>query len=146
MSEQSEAIMSTASSSAVKRSGPLDGARQLACAWVGLWGVASDGLGNFYGRCVARGEQMLNVQLPAARPDVQSQEPDAVISQPSTAVSRRSRPVSVINAFVVVKPSRIDVNYDRELPTKEEFDALIERIEVLSREVDALVDRRKQQQ
>ena len=38
------------------------------------------------------------------------------------------------------------INVDRLLPTKEELEALIERVEALSREVDALVDQRQQAQ
>ncbi len=126
--------------------GRLDGVRQLAYAWVGMWAVASDDLGNFYDRCVTRGEQIMNAKPLAARPPVKPQMEDTGVSQPSVAASRRIRPVSVINAFAVFKPYHIDVNVDGELPTKEEFAALFERVEALAREVDALVDQRKQEQ
>ncbi len=66
------------------------------------------------------------------------------MSQPKSAASRRSRPVSVINALAVVKPYHIDVNAEGELPTKEEFDAMLERVEALAREVDALAKQREQ--
>ena len=146
MTEQSEVHVPTVPSSTVPRSGLLDGARQLAYAWVGLWGVTSDDLGNFYQRCVARGEQLLNAKSSAARPEVQPLPSDAVASQSTTAASRRIRPVSIVNAFGAVKSYHIDLNVNRELPTKEELDALIERVEALSREVDALVEQRKQEQ
>ena len=141
MPEQSEVVVTTVPSSTGKRSGLLDGVRQLTYAWVGVWGVASDDIGNFYSRCVARGEQLLNARPPATRPEV-----NTVVSQPIAAAAGRGGPVSWINAFVVVKPSRIDLNVEGGLPTKAEFDALIERVEALSGEVDALVDRRKQEQ
>ncbi len=66
------------------------------------------------------------------------------MSQPKSAASRRSRPVSVINALAVVKPYHIDVNVEGELPTKEEFDAMLERVEALAREVDALAKQPEQ--
>ena len=62
MSEQSEAIVTTTSSSTAERGELLAGVRQLAYAWVGMWGVASEDLGHFYERCVARGEQILNAR------------------------------------------------------------------------------------
>ncbi len=145
MTDQSEVIVPATPSSTAQRSGLLDGVRQLAYAWVGLWGVASDDLSNFYQRCVARGEQTLNARL-AAQPDVPSQVPYAALGQPSTAASRRIRPMSIINAFGAVESYHIDVNADGVLATKAEFDALLERVEALSREVDALVDQRKQEQ
>ncbi len=43
MTEQSEAIATTTLSSTVPRSSLLDGVRQLAYAWVGLWGVTGFG-------------------------------------------------------------------------------------------------------
>ena len=124
----------------------MDGVRQLTYAWVGVWGIASDDLGDFYSRCVTRGEQIVRARLPVARPRVKPQAPDTAVSQPSATASGRGRPVSWINAFVVVRPSRTEVYVDSGLPTKADFDALIERVDALSREVEALADQRKQEQ
>ena len=146
MSEQSEVIASVTSSPAGRRSGLLDGVRQLAYAWVGLWGVASEDLGNFYQRCVVHGEQIMNLKPSATQPEAKPQPLEAVVSQPRTAASRAVRPVSIVNAFGAVESYHIDLNVDRILPTQEELEALIERVEVLSREVDALVDQRQQAQ
>ena len=143
MSEQSEVIASVTSSPAGRRSGPLDGVRQLAYAWVGLWGVAREDLGNFYQRCVVRGEQIMNSKPPAAQPEAKPQPLEAVVSQPRTAAARAVRPVSIVNAFGAVESYHIDLNADRILPTQEELEALIERVEALSREVDALAEQRQ---
>jgi len=142
MTEQNEVIGPTTTSSTVPRSNLLDNVRQLAYAWVGMWSVVSDDAGNFYQRCVARGEQVLNAKSSAAQPDGQLQMPDTVMSQPITAASRRIRPLSIFNAFGAVETYHLDLNVDRELPTKAELDALIEQVEALSREVDALADQR----
>ena len=144
LSEQGDGISSATPSSTVKRGSPFASLRQLTYAWVGLWGVASDDLGNFYSRCVARGEQILNTQQPTARPEVIPHTPDIAASQPNPAVSKRRQPASIINAFAVVKPYHIDVNVAGGLPTKEEFDALLKRVEALAREVDTLVKQREE--
>ena len=146
MSEQSEVIASVTSSPAGRRSGPLDGVRQLVYAWVGLWGVASEDLGNFCQRCVVRGEQIMNSKLPATQSEAKPNPLEAVVSQPRTAASRAVRPVSIVNAFGAVESYHIDLNVDRILPTQEELEALNERVEALSREVNALVDQRQQAQ
>ncbi len=146
MSEQSEVVVPTIPSSTVEHGGLLVGARQLAYAWVGLWGVASEDLGNFYQRCVARGEQIMNAKPPATPPEAQPHPLEAVVSPPRTPASRAIRPMSIFNAFGAVESYHIDLNVDRILPTKEELDALSERVEALSREVDALVEQRRQAQ
>ena len=148
MSEQSEVTTPTVPS-AVKRGGLFDSARQLACAWIGLWGVASDELGSFYQRCVARGEQLLNVPASATRPAV---KPSAVklpaseanLTQSKTTGLRPIRPMSVFNAFGAVESYHFDLNAEELLPTKQELAALNERIEALSREVDALAKQREE--
>ena len=145
MSEQSEVIVPASPSSAIKRSLLLDSVRQLTYAWIGVWGVANDDIGNFYSRCVARGEQIMKAGPLVAQPQVDPQAPDTVVSQPGATTSGRGRPVSVINAFVVFKPSRTEVKVDG-LPTKAEFDALAERVDALSREVEALAAQRKEEQ
>jgi len=146
MSEQSEVVVPMMPSSTVKRGGLLAGARQLAYAWVGMWSVASDDLGNFYQRCVARGEQIMNAKPPATQPEAKPHPLEAVVSQPRTAASRAIRPLSIVNAFGAVESYHIDLNADKILPTKEELDALLERVEALSREVDALVEQRQEGQ
>jgi len=146
MSEQSEAIVPTAPSSSAQRSNLLVGVRQLAYAWVGMWGVASDDLGNFYNRCVAHGDQIMNAKPSAAHLPVKPQEDDVAVSQSRSAAFRRIRPMSIVNVFGAVESYHIDLNVDRELPTKTELDAVIESVEALSREVDALVEQRKQEQ
>jgi hypothetical protein len=143
MSEQSEVNVSTPSST-VKRSGLLDGVRQLTYAWVGMWSVASDDLGDFYTRCVARGEQVMNAKPPAARPEVKP--PDAAVALPKTAASRAIRPMSIVNMFGAVESYHIDLNAEGILLTKQELDALSERVDALSREVNALSDQRKEEQ
>ena len=146
MSEQREVIVSATPSPAVKRGGLLDGMRQLAYAWVGVWIVASDDLGNFYSRCVTRGERIVRGRLPVARPQVKPQAAETGVSQPIAAASGRGKPVSWINAFVVVRPSRTEVYVDSGLPIKADFDALIERVDALSREVETLADQNKKEQ
>ncbi len=143
MSEQSEVIISAKPSSTIRRGGLLDDVRQLACAWVGLWGVAGEDIGNFYGRCVARGEQMLNARAPAVQPEVKSSAPDTTVKQPKTAGNRRIRPLSIFNAFGAVESYHIELNAEEILPTRQELDALNERVEALSREVDALAKQRE---
>ena len=143
VSEQSEAILPAAPTSTVKRGGLLDDVRQLAYAWVGLWGVAGEDIGNFYDRCVARGEQILNARPPMIQPEVKSSPPDITVNQPKTAGSRNIRPLSIFNAFGAVESYHFDLNAEGLLPTKQEFDALNERVEVLAREVDALAKQRE---
>ena len=143
MSEQSEAIISAKPSSTARRGGLLDGVRHLAYAWVGLWGVAGEDIGNFYGRCVARGEQILNARPPIVQPEVKSPTPDATVKQPKTAGSRNIRPLSIFNAFGAVESYHFDLNAEGLLPTKQEFDALNERVEALARDVDALAKQRE---
>jgi hypothetical protein len=146
MSEQREAIVITTSSSTAQPSSLLVGVRQLAYAWVGMWGVASEDLGHFYERCVARGEQILNARLTTAQPEVNPPAPEAAVAAPKAAAVRRIRPVSIINAFGAVESYHIDLNAEGLLPTKQELDAVSERVEALAREVNALVDQRKQEQ
>jgi hypothetical protein len=141
MSEQSEAIVITTSASTAQPSSLLVGVRQLACAWVGMWGVASEDLGHFYERCVARGEQILNARLTTVQPEVN--QLDAAVAAPKAAAVRRIRPVSIVNAFGAVESYHIDLNAAGLLPTKEEIDALSERVEALAREVDALAKQRE---
>jgi hypothetical protein len=135
MSEQSEAIASTKPALPAQRGDLLDGMRQLAYAWVGMWGVASNDLGNFYQRCVARGEQIVNAKPPA---------PDAALSESKKPTPKVIRPMSVFNAFGAVESYHIDLNAEAILPTKQELDALSARVEALAREVDALVKQREQ--
>jgi hypothetical protein len=146
MSEQNEAIVPALPSSTEPRSDPLNIVRQLAYAWVGMWSVAGDDLGNFYQRSVARGEQLLKPRTPATRPAATPQEPDVGVNQAKSAASRRIRPTTIMNAFGAVESYHIDLNAEGILPTRQELDALSERVEALSREVDALVDQRKQGQ
>ena len=143
MSEQNEMVGTTASPTAAP-SDPLGGMRQLAYAWVGMWGVAAEDFGKFYQRCVARGEQLLKAQAPAAPPAETPQEPDAVVSRAKSAAPRRIQPTTIMNAFGAVESYHIDLNAEKILPTKQELDALTERVEALSREVDALVEQRQQ--
>ena len=143
MSEQSEAILPAAPTSTVKRGGVLDDVRQLAYAWVGLLGVAGEDIGNFYRRCVARGEHILNARLPIVQPEVKSPTPDTEVKQPKTAGSRNIRPLSIFNAFGAVESYHFDLNAEGLLPTKQELDALNERVETLTREVEALARERE---
>jgi hypothetical protein len=145
MSESSEVITPVSPALAARRGGLLAGVRQLTYAWVGMWSVASDDVGNFYNRCVARGEQILNARLTTAQPEVKPPAPDAAVAPPKTAASRRIRPMSIINAFGAVEMYHFDLNAEGILPTKEEVDALIERVEALAREVEALTEQRKQE-
>jgi hypothetical protein len=145
MSEQSEASL-TRTSSTARGSGPLAGVRHLAYAWVGLWVVASDDLGHFYQRCVARGEQIVNSKPPAAPPEAETHPSEAAASRPRAAASRAIRPMSIVNVFGAVESYHIDLNADQLLPTKEELDALSKRVEALSREVDALLEQRQPEQ
>jgi polyhydroxyalkanoate synthesis regulator phasin len=146
MSKQSEAIVTRTPSSTAPGGGLLAGVRQLAYAGVGLWGVASEDLGHFYQRCVVRGEQIMSSKPPATPTEAEPHPREAAAGQPHAAASRAIRPMSIFNAFGAVESYHIDLNADRRLPTKEELDALSERVEALSREVDALVDQRKQEQ
>jgi hypothetical protein len=143
MSEQSEAIVAATSSSTAERNDPLAGVRQLAYAWVGLWGVAAEDLGNFYQRCVARGEQIMNSQPPATSPEAKPRPLEAVVSEPRTTAARRIRPLSIVNAFGAVESYHFDLNAEGILPTKEEINSLSERVEALTREVDALARQRE---
>ena len=147
MSEQNEAIVTNATPSVTApRSNPLDSVRQLTYAWVGMWAVASDDLGNFIQRCVARGEQIMNASSAARAPEQKPPASDAAVVDPKKAKPKSVRPTTIVNAFGAVESYHIDLNVDQLLPTKEEFDALAERVEALSREVDALVEQREQAQ
>lgn len=144
MSEQSEALVTTTSSSTAEHRGLLTGLHQLAYAWVGMWGVASEDLGRFYQRCVARGEQIMNSQPPATSSEAKLCPLEAVVSEPRTAAARRIRPLSIINAFGAVESYHIDLNAEGVMPTKQELDALSEQVEALAREVEALIKQREQ--
>ena len=142
MSEQTEVNTALVPSSTVKPGSPSDGVRQLPYAWAGLWSIAVEELGNFYQRCVARGEQVLKAPPAAERAAAEPQAPEAVASR-RAAAPRRIRPMTIVNAFGAVESYHFDLNVDQLLPTKEELDAIAERVEVLAREVDALVEQRK---
>lgn len=141
MSAQIERIV-TAAPVAQQRD-PLAGVRQLAYAWIGMWGAAAEDLGSFYRRCVTRGEQIMNAKPPAATSEAEPHPLEAAASQPRATASRAIRPMSIFNAFGAVESYHIDLNVDRLLPTKDELEAVIERVEALSREVDALLEQRK---
>jgi polyhydroxyalkanoate synthesis regulator phasin len=51
--------------------------------------------------------------------------------------------MSVFNAFGAVESYHIDLNAEGLLPTKQEVDALSERVEALAHEVEALVKQRE---
>ena len=147
MSEQNKAIVTTSTpSDAATRTNPLDSVRQLTCAWVGMWVVASEDLGKFYQRCLARGAEIMNTQPAAMPPEEKPLAQDAAAADPKKAKPKSVRPTTIVNAFGAVESYHIDLNVDQLLPTKEEFDALAERVEALSREVDALVEQRQQAQ
>jgi hypothetical protein len=144
MAEKSEALVTTTPASTTERSNPLAGVRQLAYAWVGMWGVAVEDLGSFYQRCVAHGEQLLNIRPQTAQPEVKTPAPAAAEALSKTAAARRIRPLSIFNAFGAVESYHIDLNAEGLLPTKQELDSLSERVEALAREVDALAEQRAQ--
>ncbi len=144
MSDQSEAIVPIAPILPADRNDPLAGVRQLAYAWIGLWGVAAEDFGKFYQRCVARGEEIMNAKPAAPQPEVKPPAPDAAVPLPKAAASRAIRPTSIFNAFGAVESYHIDLNAEELLPTKQEFDALSARVETLAREVDALAKQREQ--
>ena len=146
MSEQSEATVSATPPSTAQGDVLLSRARQLAYAWVGMWVVASGDLGAFYQRCVARGEQIMNAKPPATQPDVKPLTLEAAVTHPKKPTSKNVRPMSVFNMFGAVESYHIDLNAEGILPTKQELDALSERVEALAREVDALIEQRKQEQ
>jgi polyhydroxyalkanoate synthesis regulator phasin len=135
MSEQTEAIVPA--QAAAQPRNPLTSVRQLAYASVGMWSVAAEDVGRFYQRCVVRGEQLLNAKPPAAQPAVRLPVPEGAAAPPKTA-ARAIRPLSVFNAFGAVESYHIDLNVEGLLPTKQDLDALSERVEALAREVDAL--------
>jgi hypothetical protein len=144
MSEQSEVFVATTPSSTAERNDPLAGVRQLAYAWIGLWGVAAEVFSNFYQRCAARGEQILQAKPSSPRPELNPSAPDAAATELRKPTPKVIRPMSVFNAFGAVESYHIDLNAEGLLPTKQEFDTLSERVEVLAREVDALVKQREQ--
>ncbi len=144
MSEHNEAIIIPASSATSERGDPLVGVHQLACAWVGLWGVAAEDFGKFYQRCVARGEQIMNSKPPAPQPMVKPPAPDAAVTEPKKMAPKVIRPMSIFNAFGAVESYHIDLNAEELLPTKQVFDALSARVETLAHEVDALAKQREQ--
>jgi hypothetical protein len=141
MSEQSDVIVPAVPTA--QHRDPLDGVRQLAYAWVGLWGVGAEDLGNFYQRCVARGEQLMKAKPSAAQPAVKLAAPPAGATSPKLAASRAVRPMSIFNAFGAVESYHFDLNAEGLLPTKQEFSALSERVEALAREIDGLVRQRE---
>ena len=147
MSEQNKAIVTTSTpSDAATRTNPLDSVRQLTYAWVGMWALAGEELGNFFQRCMARGEQIMQAPSAATPPEEKPLASDAAAVDPKKAKPKSVRPTTIVNAFGAVESYHIDLNVDQLLPTKEEFDALAERVEALSREVDALVEQRQQAQ
>ncbi len=148
MSEQTEVIV-TATPPTTKQPDPLQEVRQLAYAWVGLWGVAAEDLGKFYQRCVERGEQIMNTKAPAPQPEVKpalddtvSPAPDEAGTEPKKKAAKITGPMSIFNAFGAVESYHIDLNAEELLPTKQEVEALIERVEALAREVEALTKQR----
>jgi polyhydroxyalkanoate synthesis regulator phasin len=143
MSEHPEALVATTSASTAEHNGPLAGVRTLAYAWVGLWRVAAEDLGKFYLRCVVRGEQIVNAQPMASQPEVKPSAPDAATAEPKKIAPKNIRPMSIFNAFGAVESYHFDLNIDQLVPTKAEFDALLERVEALTREVDALASQRQ---
>jgi hypothetical protein len=108
----------------------------LAYAWVGLWSVAAEDCGKFFQRCVARGEQIMQAQPPAV-------QPEAPATESKKTAPKSIRPMSVFNAFGAVESYHIDLNVAGILPTQQELEALTERVEVLSREVEALAKQRQ---
>jgi polyhydroxyalkanoate synthesis regulator phasin len=136
MSEQPEATVAATTPPTVQPD-PLGSVRQLAYAWVGLWGVAAEDLGSFYQRCVVRGEQIMKSQA-SASPEVKPPAPEAAVTDPKKKTPKNIRPMSIFNAFGAVESYHIDLNAEGLLPTKAEVDALTERVETLAREVAAL--------
>jgi hypothetical protein len=142
MSEQSETVVTTTSASTAERNDPLAGVRQMAYAWIGLWSVAAEDFSNFYQRCVACGEQVMNAKSSVTQPEVKASAP-AAVPLPKTTAARRIRPMSIFNAFGAVESYQIDLNAEGLLPTQQELDALSERVEALAREVEALIKQRE---
>ncbi len=104
---------------ATQHGGRLDVVRQPSYAWLGAFDVVREEIDGFYQRCVAHGEQTMRARRSTAPSTVPSKAPEAMASQP------------------------IDVLLDRTgLATKSEINALIERLDALSREIDALADQR----
>ena len=143
MSEQSEMTVPTTASSTGRPGASSADVRQLAYAWVGLWDIASEELGSFYQRCVARGAQIMNAKSSATLPQVKEPARDATAVDPKQAGPKSVRPTTILNAFGAVESYHIDLNVEELLPTKQAFDALSERVEALAREVDELAQQRE---
>ncbi len=132
MSEQNDTIIDPTPSATSARGDPLAGVRQLAYAWVGLWGVAAEDFGKFYQRCVARGEQIMNLKPSASQPEAKPPAPDAAVTESKKVAPKVIRPMSIVNAFGAVESYHIDLNAEELLPTKQAFDALSARVETLA--------------
>ncbi len=141
MSEQTEASVPMAPATPDRPTDLLTDVRQLAYAWIGLWGVAAEDVGKFYQRCVARGEQIMKAR-PVPRPEAKMSPSEAEVTEPKKRTPKTIRPMSVFNAFGAVESYHIDLNVEGLLPTKQELDALSERVEALAREVDELARQR----
>ena len=108
---------------APQRGSLADGVRRLAYASLGLISVMSDDVGSFYEKCVARGEQKAREARASRRGRQAARRPrrkTAGAGQPIAAMLDRSK-----------------------LATKSEMDALIARVDALSREIDALAEQRR---
>ena len=129
MTDNSDVTGSAGQTQADGRSGLMTGVRHLTYAWIGAVGIVGEEVGEFYKRCVARGEQVTNEARESAR-------------------SRRAQWRSARQRETPAKTEQpVDALLDRSgLATKSEINALIDQVDALSREVDALAQKRNQQQ
>jgi hypothetical protein len=144
MSEPSEVTAPATPSAAAKRGSLLNGVRQLSYAWIGAFDVVREDVGDFYTRCAARGEQIVSGGPLTIRPRAIHRVSRSEVDHPGEAEPDRAAPATktwitalfVFYSDVMVRPKA------RDLATKTEINALIEQVDALSREVDALTDRR----
>ena len=146
MAKYDEVMELEAHTPPTRRNTPFDGMRQLTYAWLGLFGLASDEFGDFYNRCVARGAETVKARRFAVRLGVRSNAPESTVIDPSDEALDRTVPATktVMNAFVVFSSNVVVRPKTAAQATQTEIDALNERVEALSREVDTLVDQHKQ--
>ncbi len=124
MSNQDEAVKSGSSADPARRSDLREGVRHFTYAWIGMWGVVRDETSAFYDKCAARGEETLRTarQRQAKRRGARHGPREAKAMQPMDVALAKAG-----------------------LATKSEIAALIEQVDALSREVDALAQQRQSQ-
>jgi polyhydroxyalkanoate synthesis regulator phasin len=112
-----------AASGTSQRGSLADSAQRLTYAWLGLFSAMSDEARAFYAKCVTRGAQKAQEARTSTRGRQAGRRPGRKTAQAGQPIAR------------MLDRSR--------LATKSEMDALIARVDTLSREVDVLIEQQR---